>query len=55
MKVHTVKLSRDTAGRRGKGVTVVSELPLAEAELKELATHLKNKSRDRRHGQGRPH
>src|SRR5262245_57375153 len=27
-KVHTVKLSRETAGRRGKGVTVVSELPL---------------------------
>jgi predicted translation initiation factor SUI1 len=42
-KVHTVKLSRETAGRKGKGVTVVSELPLGEDELKELATQLKNK------------
>jgi translation initiation factor 1 len=42
-KVHTVKLSRETAGRKGKGVTVVSELPLNDDELKELATLLKNK------------
>jgi predicted translation initiation factor SUI1 len=42
-KVHTVKLSRETAGRKGKGVTVVSELPLNEEQLKELATQLKNK------------
>ncbi len=42
-KVHTVKLSRETAGRKGKGVTVVSELPLNEDALKELATLLKNK------------
>jgi predicted translation initiation factor SUI1 len=42
-KVHTVKLGRETAGRKGKGVTVVWELPLAEDELKELATLLKNK------------
>jgi translation initiation factor 1 len=41
-KVHTVKLSRETAGRKGKGVTVVSELPLGEDALKELATKLKN-------------
>ena len=41
-KVHTVKLSRETAGRRGKGVTVVSELPLTADQLKELATKLKN-------------
>lgn len=41
-KVHTVKLSRETAGRKGKGVTVVSELPLNEEQLKELATRLKN-------------
>jgi predicted translation initiation factor SUI1 len=40
-KVHTVKLSRETAGRRGKGVTVVSELPLNDEQLKELATKLK--------------
>jgi predicted translation initiation factor SUI1 len=42
-KVHTVKLGRETAGRKGKGVTVVWELPLNEDELKELATLLKNK------------
>jgi predicted translation initiation factor SUI1 len=42
-KVHTVKLSRETAGRRGKGVTVISELPLNEEQLGELATLLKNK------------
>jgi predicted translation initiation factor SUI1 len=42
-KVHTVRLSRETAGRKGKGVTVVSELPLSGDELKELATQLKNK------------
>jgi predicted translation initiation factor SUI1 len=41
-KVHTVKVSRETAGRKGKGVTVVSELPLNDDELKELATRLKN-------------
>ncbi|MBY0459613.1 MAG: hypothetical protein K2V38_20025, partial [Gemmataceae bacterium] len=42
-KVHTVKLSRETAGRKGKGVTVVSELPFNDDDLKELATKLKNK------------
>ncbi len=41
-KIHTVKVSRETAGRKGKGVTVVSELPLGEDALKELATKLKN-------------
>jgi predicted translation initiation factor SUI1 len=41
-KVYTVKVSRETAGRKGKGVTVVSELPLGEDALKELATKLKN-------------
>jgi len=41
-KVHTVKLSRETAGRRGKGVTVISDLPLTQDQLKELATKLKN-------------
>lgn len=42
-KPATVKVSREVAGRRGKGVTVVSELPLGEAELKELAAVLKSK------------
>jgi predicted translation initiation factor SUI1 len=41
-KVHTVKLSRETAGRRGKGVTVVSELPLTDDGLQALATKLKS-------------
>jgi translation initiation factor 1 len=41
-KVHTVKVSRETAGRKGKGVTVVSDLPLTEDQLKELATKLKS-------------
>ena len=41
-KIHTVKLGRETAGRRGKGVTVVSELPLTGDALKDLATQLKN-------------
>ena len=39
----TVKLSRETAGRRGKGVTVVSDLPMNEERVKELATVLKSK------------
>jgi len=41
-KVHNVKVSRETAGRRGKGVTVVYELPLTGDQLRELATKLKN-------------
>ncbi len=40
--IHTVKVGRETAGRKGKGVTVVSDLPLGEDALKELATKLKN-------------
>lgn len=39
----TAKLSRETAGRRGKGVTVVSDLGLTDAELQALATTLKQK------------
>ncbi len=42
-KVHTVKLSRETAGRRGNGVTVVSELPLTLDQIDALATALKSK------------
>ncbi len=42
-KIHTVKVSRETAGRKGKGVTVISDLPLNEEEIKELATTFKNK------------
>jgi predicted translation initiation factor SUI1 len=39
----TAKVSRETAGRRGKGVTVVSDLPVSEADLQQLATLLKSK------------
>jgi translation initiation factor 1 len=38
-----VRVSRETAGRKGKGVTVVSGLGLGEAELAALATELKKK------------
>jgi translation initiation factor 1 len=41
-KEYTVKISRETAGRRGRGVTVVSDLPLTADQLKELARKLKN-------------
>jgi translation initiation factor 1 len=36
-----VKVRREVAGRRGKGVTTVSGVPLADPELKELAGRLK--------------
>jgi translation initiation factor 1 len=36
-----VRVGRETKGRRGKGVTVVSDLPLGEPELAELAAKLK--------------
>lgn len=42
-KVHTVRVGRETAGRRGKGVTTVFDLPLTEDGMKELATTLKQK------------
>lgn len=42
-KVHTVRVGRETAGRRGKGVTTVFDLPLTEDQIKELATTLKQK------------
>lgn len=41
-KSTVVRVSRETKGRRGKGVTIVSDLPLNEADLSELATKLKN-------------
>lgn len=37
-----VKVGRETKGRRGKGVTIVSELPLQGQELSDLAAELKN-------------
>lgn len=39
----TVKVGRETAGRRGKGVTTVFDLPLDEDGLKELAATLKQR------------
>ena len=41
-KSSIVRMSRETKGRRGKGVTIISELPLDENGLTELATKLKN-------------
>jgi translation initiation factor 1 len=38
-----VRVGRETKGRRGKGVTIISGLPLSAEELRELATQLKNR------------
>lgn len=42
-KVHTVRVGRETAGRRGKGVTTVFDLPPGEEAIRELAANLKQK------------
>lgn len=42
-KLGTAKVGRETAGRRGKGVTVAWELGLNESALQELAGKLKQK------------
>ena len=39
----TVGVGRQTKGRKGKGVTVVTGVPLGDAELKQLAKELKQK------------
>jgi predicted translation initiation factor SUI1 len=39
----TVRVGRETAGRRGKGVTTVYDIPLDEERLKELAATLKQR------------
>ncbi|MEH6824352.1 MAG: translation initiation factor Sui1 [Motiliproteus sp.] len=39
-----VRVSRETKGRKGKGVTLISGVPLASAELKQLAKKLKQRS-----------
>lgn len=39
----TVRIRRETKGRKGKGVITISGLPLQEAELKALAKELKQK------------
>ena len=38
-----VKVRRETSGRRGKGVTTISGVPLRDAELKELSGRLKKR------------
>jgi translation initiation factor 1 len=38
-----VRVSRETKGRKGKGVTVVTGVPLSGVELADLAKQLKNK------------
>lgn len=38
-----VRIRRETSGRKGKGVTTVSGVPLVEAELKTLAKDLKKR------------
>jgi translation initiation factor 1 len=38
-----VKVKRETAGRRGKAVTTISNLPLDDAEVKALAGKLKKR------------
>lgn len=38
-----VRIGRETKGRKGAGVTVITGLPLADTELKDLARQLKQK------------
>ncbi len=38
-----VRVGRETKGRRGKGVTIITGLPLDEDGLRELAARLKNR------------
>ena len=42
-KPMTAKVGRETAGRRGKGVTTVFDVPIDEDALKELAAKLKQR------------
>ncbi len=38
-----VRIGRETKGRKGKGVTIISGLALDSLELKKIAKHLKSK------------
>ena len=38
-----VRVGRETKGRKGKGVTIITGVPLAEKEIKVLAKELKKK------------
>jgi predicted translation initiation factor SUI1 len=42
-KPMTVKVGRETAGRRGKGVTTIFDVPLDDVALNELAAKLKHR------------
>ena len=42
-KAITLKVGRETAGRRGKGVTTVFDLPLDDDSVRELAALLKQR------------
>lgn len=42
-KPNTLKVGKETAGRKGKAVTTVFDTPLDEAALEQLATQLKQK------------
>jgi translation initiation factor 1 len=42
-KPSAVRVGRETKGRAGRGVTTVSGLPLADADLTELAAKLKKR------------
>jgi len=42
-KPPAVRVGRETRGRAGKGVTVISGLPLSDAELDALGTRLKKR------------
>jgi len=39
----TIRIQRQTKGRKGKGVTCISGVPLADKELKALAKELKQR------------
>lgn len=38
-----VRISRETKGRKGKGMTIITGIPLSGADLKDLAKELKQK------------
>jgi translation initiation factor 1 len=42
-KPDRVRVKRETAGRRGKGVTTIYDVPLDDAGLRELAGRLKKR------------
>lgn len=43
MRAAPVRVGRETKGRAGKGVTVITGLPLAPPQLEELARQLKRR------------